>query len=417
MKLLWLCNLLPGVVRETAGKKPGSGLWMDSVLSGLGEREDISLEVVCLGNEDREGRIDDRLSYGVFQGIPPYRYRPELERRFLEILEKFHPDAVHIWGTEYAHTLAMLRACEKLELLDRTVVSIQGLCHILARHYDEGVPASVCRGFTFRDLIRWDNIALQKKKFALRGENELQALALARHVIGRTEFDLACTGAANPNRQYHFCGETLRPPFYEGTWRYDACRKHQIFASSCAYPVKGFHYLLEAAAQAAKRYPDLTIAVPGESYLTLSRKGKLRQGSYARYLAKLTRQLGLENRITFLGKCSPEGMKEAYLSCNVFVLPSTIENSPNSLGEAMLLGVPCAAADAGGVTSMLDHRREGYVYPSSAPYMLSHYIEKVFAMGAEAETVGRQAQIHARRTHDPEKNMERLLEIYRELAP
>ena len=57
----------------------------------------------------------------------------------------------------------------------------------------------------------------------------------------------------------------------------------------------------------------------------------------------------MEDKIEFLGRLSAEGMKQAYLDANVFVMPSTIENSPNSLGEAMLLGVPCVAADVGGV--------------------------------------------------------------------
>lgn len=416
MKLLWLCNLIPGPIRVAVGDRPGSGLWMDSVLSGLRERENISMEVACLGSEDREGSVDGRLGYTIFRGALPHRYRPELEERFRNLLERFQPDVIHIWGTEYPHTLAMLRACKALDLLDRTAVSIQGLCYIYARHYHEGVPESTCRGFTLRDLLRWDNIALQKKKFALRGKNEVEALKISRNVIGRTEFDLACTGEVNPARWYHFCSETMLPPFYEGQWHYDTCQRHRIFASSCAYPIKGFHCLLEAAALVAKRFPDVTIAVPGKSYLDLSGKEKLRQGSYSRYLEKRTKELDLEDRIEFLGNLSPEKMKEAYLSCNVFTLPSTIENSPNSLGEAMLLGVPCVAADVGGVTSLLEHPWEGYVYPSTAPYLLAHYVEKVLSMGAEAEELGRRASCHARKSHDPEKNMERLLEIYRELA-
>ena len=109
-------------------------------------------------------------------------------------------------------------------------------------------------------------------------------------------------------------------------------------------------------------------------------------------------------------------MKKAYLHSNVFVLPSTIENSPNSLGEAMLLGVPCVAADVGGVTSMMDHKEEGYVYQSTAAYMLAHYICGVFDMEERAESVGLAARGHARKTHDPQQNLQDLLAIYQILA-
>ena len=118
----------------------------------------------------------------------------------------------------------------------------------------------------------------------------------------------------------------------------------------------------------------------------------------------------------FLGSLSAEQMKEQYLLANVFVLPSTMENSPNSLGEAMLLGVPCVAADVGGVTTMLEPEKEGFVYPSTAPYMLAGSLEKVFAMGEQAEQLGLRARSHARVTHDPDTNLRTLLEIYRSLG-
>ena len=82
----------------------------------------------------------------------------------------------------------------------------------------------------------------------------------------------------------------------------------------------------------------------------------------------------------------------------------------------MLLGVPCVASDVGGVTTMMTHEKEGYVYQSTAPYMLSHYIKTVFALEEQAEALGQAAKAHARRTHDPEKNLQDLLEIYRSLA-
>ena len=113
-------------------------------------------------------------------------------------------------------------------------------------------PAGGQRGSTFRDVVRRDNIVKQREKFVLRGILEEKALQKARHIIGRTDWDLACVRRINPEAKYHFCNETLRQPFYQGTWRYESCRKHRIFASSCAYPVKGFHYLLEAFGQIVK---------------------------------------------------------------------------------------------------------------------------------------------------------------------
>lgn len=410
MKLLWLCNMMPGKVKEAiSGDKDASGLWVDRMLSGLRQQKDLTLRILCPGDGAR-GQLDGACSYATFSLGVPYEYRPRLEETFRQELRDFCPDVVHIWGTEYAHTLAMVNACEKESLLDNVVISIQGLCSVYAGHYTEGLPHKVCQAYTFRDLLRQDNIRQQQKKFARRGRWEVAALQKVRHVIGRTDWDKACTLSLNADAQYHFCNETLRQDFYSDGWDYGSCQKHRVFASSCAYPVKGFHYLLEAFPEVLKHYPDATISVTGTD---LRQIPSYRLGSYQKYLLRLMKENGLMEKVEFLGGLSARKMKQAYLQANAFVLPSTIENSPNSLGEAMLLGVPCVAADVGGVSNMLTNGTEGFIYQPTASYMLAYYLKKVFAMEESAAELGQAAKDHAGRTHDYQMNLEELLHIYR----
>lgn len=412
MKLLWLCNMVPGAVKKAITGREGNGLWVDHVLQDLRQQEDLTIRIFCPYSEEVSGKLDERCDYRTFRTKLPHQYLPELESRFIRELEEFRPDVIHSWGVEYAHTLAMVHAAEKTGDISRMAVSIQGLCCYIAGHYCEGIPRGVQHGYTFRDFLRQDNIAQQQKKFVLRGELEKQSLRGVGHIIGRTHWDRACTAAVNPEAAYHVCNETLRSPFYRDQWCYDRCRKHRIFTSSCFYPVKGFHLLLEAFVEVVKQYPDATLTVPGGSYLTAD---PLRRNSYQKYLADLTRKYGLEDKIEFLGGLDAEGMKDAFLDANVFVLPSTIENSPNSLGEAMILGMPCVAADVGGVTTMMTHNEEGFVYQSTAPYMLAHCIKSVFSMEADAAAMGQVARKHALKTHDPEKNLQDLMNIYHEI--
>lgn len=109
-------------------------------------------------------------------------------------------------------------------------------------------------------------------------------------------------------------------------------------------------------------------------------------------------------------------MVNAYLDANVFVCPSSVENSPNSLGEAMLLGMPVVSSDVGGVKNMLVHNEEGYVYQHDAPYMLAYYIKKVFANTPDIQKMARKAQEHARVTHNLEKNVTDLYSIYKDIT-
>ena len=414
MRVIWLCNMIPSAVSQKMGKTAGGGLWVDHVLEDIRTQGQVSLLLLCPG-KSRGGQLDEQVQYGFFPEKKPQKYQPELEELFLERLQSFQPDVIHIWGTEYGHTLAMVNAAKRSGLLDRVVISIQGLCSIYARHFSEGVPESVCRRRSLRDVLKFDNIRNQQHRFAVQGALEQSALEQTRHVIGRTDWDRAITGQIHLDRVYHFCNETLRTAFYQDTWQYEKCTKHRIFASSCAYPVKGFHYLLEAMPLILQRYPDATIAVTGKSFLGGSRVQRLKRDYYHCYLAQLAIRNGLEEKIQFLGSLDAQQMKTAFLEANVFALPSTIENSPNSLGEAMLLGVPCVAADVGGVCNMMKPG-EGFAYQSTAPYMLAEYIMRVFEMQDQAEQMGAQARKAALCTHDPEKNLSDLLNIYREIA-
>ena len=415
MRLLWLCNNAPGVIRAHQNHTPVEAVnWVDQVLEGL-RKQGLCLHVLFRGTPGA-GALDDGCTYLGFDEPLPQKYYPELEALFRQELRRFQPDVIHSWGLEYGHTLALVNAARQEGMLSRMCASIQGLCHYIACHYNEGIPCAEQHRGTFRDVVRRDNLVQQQEKFRQRGRMEAQAMAQLHHVVGRTHWDRACALELNPQIQYHSCNETLRPAFYQGTWDYAGCRRHRIFASSCDYPVKGFHYLLEAAAQVREAYPDITLAVPGEDFLHLTPKEKLRQGSYGRYLARLAKAYHLENNIEFLGHLTQEQMKAEYLKANVFCLSSTIENSPNALGEAMLLGVPCIAANVGGVGSLLEDGTEGRLYQSTAPYLLGHHIRQVFAMEDGAQALGRAAQAHARKTHNSEANLARLLEIYQQIG-
>ena len=414
MKLLWLCNNAPGVVRSHISGKPQSGVnWVDHVLSGLRSRG-FTVRVLYRGKGE-PGVIDETCSYAAISETPAHIYLPELEETFRKEIRTFRPDVIHSWGVEYHHAIAMVNAAEAEGVLPHMVASIQGLCRFLAEHYADGIPEKVCRKSTFRDLLRKDNILQQQEKFVLRGKLETAAIEKLYHVIGRTDWDRACALTINPGIQYHFCNETLRESFYEDHWNYSSCTKHRIFASSCAYPVKGFHYLLEAFFQVVKVYPDAAVAVTGSSFLAKDYKGKLRQGSYERYLASLAKQYGLEDKLLFLGHLTADQMKRAYLDANVFVLPSTLENSPNSLGEAMLLGVPSVAADVGGVRNLMNHGSEGVIYEPGNVQALAEGILELFALEDRAAALGEAAGVHALQTHNPDKNLQDLINIYNKI--
>ena len=145
-----------------------------------------------------------------------------------------------------------------------------------------------------------------------------------------------------------------------------------------------------------------------------SLKKKILIGSYGKYINKLIKENKLKDNIVFLGSLNASQMKERYLKSNLYLSPSMMENSPNSVGEAMLLGMPLISSDVGGVKNLLVDKEEGFLYDSLDRDALVSMIEKVFEMNGseEQKNMGLKAREHALKTHDADTNYQRLLEIY-----
>lgn len=422
MRVLWVCNImLPRVAKSLGLEASNKEGWLTGLLDHLlcqGKKEGMVIGVcfpVAQTEDGLRGEADGLVYYGFYEDVAhEERYDEALETRMQQIAEDFQPDVVHIFGTEFAHSLAMVKA---LQAPEKILVGLQGVCYRCAQVYTAGLPDRIVNRSLFRDFLKRDNIRQQQEKFVRRGEREKELLQLAGHVTGRTAFDKESAFAVNPSLTYHFMNETLRAPFYQGEWNYARCEKHSLFLSQGNYPLKGLHIVLEAAALLVESYSDIRIYVAGDVITAYSTwKEKLKIGSYGKYLLECIRTWQLEERICFLGRMNAEEMKKRYLQSNAYVSASILENSPNSVGEAMLLGVPVISSDGGGVSSMLTPQKQGWLFAAGQARELAACVTEVFELGEQAERIGRAAAKRARRTHDGEENERRLLEIYHTIA-
>ena len=103
-------------------------------------------------------------------------------------------------------------------------------------------------------------------------------------------------------------------------------------------------------------------------------------------------------------------MKEEYLRCNVFVCPSSIENSPNSLAEAQILGVPCIASYVGGVPDFMQGNEQN-MYRFEEIEMLAYKVVDIFKSKENIDMTSMQK--HAVARHNQENNLLQLLEVYK----
>jgi glycosyltransferase involved in cell wall biosynthesis len=412
MKVLWLCNILPPICSKAFGEKYSiSGGWLDLISRDMAKEKDIKFIICCPGSKKKiEKLYVDNVTYFRFYNK---MHISRLYSTFLDILNTYKPDIIHIFGTEYCHTYEMVNAAESLLMIDKVIISIQGLVSVIEKYYLEGIPNCIRYRYTIRDLLKANSLENLRNSYRRRGVLEKIALKKVKHVIGRTDWDKACVQNINSNANYYLCNETMRSSFYEYTWDYQNCEKYSIFVSQANYPVKGFHRVIEALEILIKKFPNTRIYVAGKDPFSLK---WYRITSYQKYLVSLINKARCKHNIIFLGNLDEKMICNQFLKANVFVLASSIENSSNSLAEAMLLGVPCVVSDVGGVMSMIVHKKEGFVFQNNAPYMMSFYIEEIFKSSTLAQYFSVNAKAHARIVHNRVNNYLSLLNIYKQVC-
>lgn len=412
MKVLWISNIVfPEAISSLTGSGDlkSSGGWMLGAAETLVNRTGIELAIASPTNMVKDLKLihGERIRHYLFPlGKGNTENNPVYEIYMKRINDDFKPDLVHIHGTEYSQGLAYINACGE----NKVVVSIQGMVSAYYYYYYGLTKNQILLNLTLRDVLR-GGILKGYKRFKRRSSYEIDFLKRVHHIIGRTSWDQARTWAINPNAKYHFCNETLRKEFYDGSlWSYNKCRKHSIFISQANYPIKGLHMLLRAMPLILRQYPDAEVKVAGiDITRSSSLKERIKITNYGKIIERIINSNNLNGKVIFTGELNAEQMKHEYLKCNVFVCPSSIENSPNSLGEAQILGVPCVASYVGGIPDMMKGEEDN-MYRFEEVEMLAWRVCNVFEVSKDYDNS--LIQKSAKNRHDPQSNLKRLIEIY-----
>ena len=403
MKVLWITNVELPDAANSRGNNVVVGGWMHQTLNYI--KNSIELYVAACVSEKYDWIEINSVNYCGFT--------PEIDEiDFERIIESIDPDCIHIWGSEYNHSYYVTKAARNLSKIECTVLSIQGLVSVYAEHYYDGLPPELIHRRTLKEFFGRRNIAQEKKMMELQGQTEISTFQMLENCIGRTDWDYACAKQMNPQIEYHFCGEILRESFYVNRWKYEECDKEVIFFSQAHYPIKGLHIMLRALPIIKEYYPAVVLRIVGNNP---QKKAIFKRSSYEKYICNLIHDNDLSNSIEWLGQLSENEMMLNYKKANVFVCSSSIENSSNSIGEAMLVGTPIVASGVGGIKSFMEHEKEGMLYHSTAVYMLADNVIRIFNSRSLAIQLGNNAHERAKKYHCIEDNLQRLIKIYNKL--
>lgn len=115
-------------------------------------------------------------------------------------------------------------------------------------------------------------------------------------------------------------------------------------------PIYDIPTALRALAQVRQVHPDARMTVAGS-------------GPERDALQALAAQLGISGAVTFAGRIDNAHIAALYAGADVMLNPSTVDNMPISLLEAMASGVPVVSTDAGGIPDMVTHGVSALLVP------------------------------------------------------
>ena len=128
---------------------------------------------------------------------------------------------------------------------------------------------------------------------------------------------------------------------------------------------------LRAFAQVRRMHPDATLTVAGS-------------GPRLPLLQALVQELGIAGAVRFTGRLDNERIADLYREADLLLNPSTVDNMPISLLEAMASGVAIVSTDVGGIPHMVENGKTALLVPPRDQAAMATAALRVFAEPALA---------------------------------
>ena len=419
LRILWIIHdVLPIFKPYVKGKPTLGGSWITPLFYALKNQSNITLGSITpvINGMEQKKVIDNITYYSIYirKKENTSNMDKSLAEKYLSVINDFQPDIIHVHGTENNYGLLRKYVSEQIPI----VCSIQGIIipyYECLKNCDKSLGLSRYR--TLKNKLGRGGINNMLYKWNKYCHIEKEIYKMNQYFIGRTCWDKEQLSKINPNSLYFHGEELLRPIFYNVHWNLNLSERHRIFVSSAQYPIKGFHLMLKAASILIKEYPNLKIVAPLLSMKIKSSRIKdwLIGEDYNNYLKSLIRKYKLEDNIIIKGRLSADEMAEEYRKAHIFVLPSLIENSPNSLGESMMTGTPSVVSIMGGIPSIVKDNESALLFPSEDYNKLAIQIKRIFSDDNLALKLSKNAINIALKRHDVKQTSNQYYQVYEDI--
>lgn len=307
--------------------------------------------------------------------------------QFKNVVDDFNPDIIHVWGSEGYFGLVS-------KITDKPVLlHIQGLIN---PYLNALLPPavswnSIYSRFSFKKF-------LVRKHWLMSAYREKEIYKGIDMFLGRTEWDRRVSYILNNKAQYSMVNEILRMNFY--------CKKSRqipsklIIVSTISQPMyKGFDLVLKTAWHLKN---DLDVDFEWKCFGNIN----------PIFIEKFIGIKHTDVNVKLEGVVSAESIIKEELGATLYFHPSYIDNSPNSLCEAQILGLPVIASNVGGVSSLVEDSKDGYLIPANDPYQAAYLIYQLFRDERMNIHMGALSKDKALKRHKKENVINEILTAY-----
>ncbi|MDA3884316.1 MAG: glycosyltransferase family 4 protein [Candidatus Delongbacteria bacterium] len=408
MKVLWLSPI-------EIGGNVSIGSWVASLAKKIIEFENVELHIAFKSKniilEKKEiGKLTTwsvpSKAFSKYKVFLSNIFRIDLDKNiskiFGKVVKQVNPDIIQVFGTESDLGTVMYETDIPL------VFHIQSVYHVYDYKYFSGITINDIEKFSSiksKLLFRKYTHQYHKKKLVVKREKDYYSKA--KFFLGRTDWDKRCASILSPQAKYFHCDETIRKEFFDVKWnkKFDNSNINIVTIIGGA-PYKGLETIIESMKLLESRSNyKITWRIIGleeyhESVLICKRK----------YKNIISENLKFSGRIE-----SAKDIANIMLNSDMYVHPSHIENSPNSICEAMVLGMPIIATATGGVFSLLEDNVSGLLIQDGDPWSMAGAVIELYRDRENALSISNNAHLVGIERHNAEKISRNLLKIYSEI--
>ena len=387
--------------------------WVDALIEELVNSQDTRIGLAVPINDQKFQKNDNSeiCLYGLPNPVGKSILKKSLRRLtndsgdnrinsyVFNVVEDFKPDIIQIFGSENPFGLII----KKLKV--PVVIHIQGYLLVWQVKWFTGITKwQQLRYESLKNLLLRRGSFNEYSSFTKRAEREEIILKDCRYFVGRTDFDRRLVPLFSPESAYFHCEEFIRKEFFDMQWNLPLSKEITCISILKGTSYKGIDLLVETL-MVLKKYSSLSFRFKICGVSADEGIVKIIKKKYKKHFRLLN--------IEFLGRLTADALIEQLCNSNFYVHPSYIENSPNSVCEAMALGMPVISTHVGGLNNIIHDGVEGILVQEGEPYSLSGAIIDLANNYDKAKLLGLNARKKSVYRHQPQRIKNELLDIYK----